>query len=75
MTRARNQNNKTLIRIARMRDAARIAALSTQLGYASSPEQIEMRLRPLLNDPEHTVLVAVSSGGQVAGWIHAFVRR
>lgn len=75
MTQAQTQNGKTLIRKARMRDAARIGALSKQLGYASSTKQIESRLRSLLHGAGHAVLVAMIPGGEVVGWIHAFSRR
>ncbi len=62
------------IRAATGRDAHRIAALATQLGYPSTSEQVSERLAFLLHDPEHAVYVAESLDGNVVGWVHAGVR-
>jgi GNAT superfamily N-acetyltransferase len=53
-------------------DAAAFADLATQLGYPSSPSQLEERLRAVLNDPKHLILTAVV-GRRVVGWAHAYV--
>jgi GNAT superfamily N-acetyltransferase len=57
------------VRLSRYDDAAVIARLSTQLGYPSSPEDIEIRLRDVLDRPDGAVLVAEEEG-EVVGWIH-----
>jgi GNAT superfamily N-acetyltransferase len=50
-------------------DAPKLADLTTQLGYPTSPEEAETRLRDLASRPENAVLVA-EEDGEVAGWIH-----
>jgi GNAT superfamily N-acetyltransferase len=57
-----------VIRKARFEDAPALAALTTQLGYPSTPEEIAARLRDVLARPEGAVLVAEVDGA-VAGWI------
>jgi GNAT superfamily N-acetyltransferase len=61
------------IRTAVEADAEALAALSGELGYPSTPEQVLSRLC-LLRDPERTLLVA-QSGGLVAGFIDVHVQR
>ena len=56
------------IRTARLEDAPRIAVLATQLGYPSSTEQAEARLRDVLNRSDGAVLVAEDEEGTVIGW-------
>jgi len=60
------------LRPARLADAPAFADLATQLGYPSSPRQVEERLATVLEDPKHLILAAVS-GGRVVGWAHAYV--
>jgi GNAT superfamily N-acetyltransferase len=63
------------VRRAGAEDAERLAALSTQLGYPSSEEDVERRLHEIGRDSDHLVAVAQLEGGRVAGWVHAFVSR
>jgi GNAT superfamily N-acetyltransferase len=58
------------IRPARPADAARIAALSGQLGYPVAPEEISSRLARLLGCEDGAVLVAELSPEGVIGWTH-----
>jgi GNAT superfamily N-acetyltransferase len=58
-----------VIRPARLEDAPVVADLGTQLGYPTSPEQAETRLRDLLDRADHAVLVAEEAGA-VIGWAH-----
>jgi len=60
------------LRPARLTDAAAFANLATQLGYPSSPRQVERRLAAVVNDPKHLILAALL-GDQVVGWAHAYV--
>jgi len=60
------------LRPARPSDAATIALLATQLGYPTSAEQAEARLRDVLDLPGGAVLVAEDDDGAVIGWIHVF---
>jgi GNAT superfamily N-acetyltransferase len=68
------QEETATIRRAAPADAARLAALSEQLGYPASQEEIEARLAIILADPGHALLVAESPENGVAGWVHGFIR-
>jgi GNAT superfamily N-acetyltransferase len=61
------------IRTAGTADAEALAALSGELGYPSTAEQVRTRLI-LLDDPERTILVA-RAGDSVAGFIDVHVQR
>lgn len=52
-------------------DAAAIAALSGELGYAASAEEMAARLSRILPQDGHLVLVALGERGEPVGWIHA----
>ncbi len=60
------------VREAALADAARIAALATQLGYPSTTEQALARLRTLPQDGSHVVYVAENETHGVIGWVHVF---
>lgn len=60
------------VREATASDAARLAALSTQLGYPTTPEQAVERLHALRERPANEILVA-EDGGTVVGWLHVCV--
>ena len=66
---------KTRVRPALLTDSGRIAVLSGQLGYPSSAASVRLRLRNLLARRDHAVWVAEIDGGNVAGWIHVFVKQ
>lgn len=57
------------IRPATPADIPKLADLTTQLGYPSSPEEVAARLRDLASRPEDAVLVAEVEG-EAVGWIH-----
>ncbi len=61
------------VRPATLADALGLAVLSAELGYPSEPASISRRLEILLARPDHAVWLAAASGGEVAGWVHAFV--
>jgi GNAT superfamily N-acetyltransferase len=63
------------VRPAEESDAGRIALLCGQLGYPSREEEVLRRLRLILRDADHAVLVAQDSAGHVLGWIHVFGAR
>ena len=56
------------IRDARLEDSTQLAALSGQLGYPSTAEQIRQRLKAIADFPESAIFVA-ASGNQVAGFV------
>ena len=60
-----------MIRTARLDDAAAIAALSGQLGYPATTEQIAGRLEVVLTRQDMGTFVAAEDG-VVVGWIHMF---
>ena len=63
------------IRLAALGDAERVAALSAQLGYPATAEQVRGRLADLLSDTHHAVFVAVAPDSRVGAWIHVFKRK
>jgi len=50
-------------------DAERVAALAGELGYPSTPAQIDTRFRAGEANPDSRVLVASDSDGRVWGWV------
>jgi GNAT superfamily N-acetyltransferase len=56
-------------------DADRVAALSGELGYPATPEQIRTRLRAIEANPESRALVATDTEGRIRGWVHVYGRR
>ena len=62
------------IRVATPNDAARLAELSTQLGYPATSENILGRLGQILGDREHAVFVAEArERAYVVAWVHVLV--
>ena len=68
-------SDKIRVRKARHGDAERIAHLTGQLGYPSTPAQIAERLRQLKPASKHAVFVAESLDRElgVLGWLHVSV--
>lgn len=58
------------IRLAKIGDAARLADLSSQLGYPATPAQIRHRLRGIRTAAQHALFVAETNDAGVIGWIH-----
>jgi len=58
------------IRRAKLSDAGRIAVLSGQLGYPTTPRQMSVRLKAALSSKEGACLVAETQEFGVIGWIH-----
>jgi GNAT superfamily N-acetyltransferase len=63
------------IRRAKPIDAARMAALSGELGYPATTAEMRVRLRAIQPATDNVVLVAQSPDGELIGWIHASVQR
>jgi len=61
------------IRRARQSDAARIAGLSGQLGYATTTKQMAARLKLALRERNGVCFVAETKEDGVIGWAHASV--
>jgi len=64
-----------VIRRAAPADAERLAALSRELGYPVTADQMAGRLADLLTREGDMVLVAESEPGQVVGWVHGSEQR
>ena len=62
------------VRPATRADAGPVAALSGQLGYATTLDKVEHRLERLLAGERDIVYVAIDPAGEVVGWIQASVR-
>ena len=62
--------DRTAVRRACAADAPRLAALSGELGYPASAEEIAERLARLSGREADVVLVAESATGEVIGWLH-----
>ena len=69
------QQERSKIRAPRPGDAPRLAALSTQLGYPASADDIAGRLVRLLERSDHCLRVAESPAGEAIGWVHAEERQ
>ncbi len=67
-------SSTAIIRSATIADSERISALSGQLGYEATVEQIRERFGTILPDPDQSVLV-VEMNSRVAGWLHIFIRQ
>lgn len=70
-------NDPFTIRPATPQDAARLAELSTQLGYPATSKDILGRLDRIFGSGEHAVYVAEAREPEtrIAGWVHVFVSR
>jgi GNAT superfamily N-acetyltransferase len=66
-----NEPNKELeIRRAKITDGPQIAALSGQLGYPATAEQIRKRLHAIQPASQNAIFVAHSKKEGVVGWLH-----
>ncbi len=64
-----------VVRAATIADVPRLAELCGQLGYPSTIQEVEQRLRLVQPDDEAAVFVAEQPGGQVVGWVHVSISR
>jgi len=64
-----------VIRPATPADAERLAALSRELGYPVTVEEMSNRLADLLSRGGDVVLVAEAEAGRVVGWVHGSEQR
>jgi GNAT superfamily N-acetyltransferase len=54
-------------------DAALVAGLTTELGYATSPEQTTERISILLERPDDHAALVADEDGRVIGWVHVAI--
>ena len=64
-----------LVRPAQPCDSNAMAGLAVQLGYACTGQQVYRRLSQMQDRDHYAVFVAELSGGQIAGWIGAYIFR
>jgi hypothetical protein len=62
------------LRRASPRDAGPLAGLCSQLGYPSSPGALRHRLAGILPRDDHAVYIAETPDGQLAGFVHVYLR-
>ncbi len=62
------------IRRANIADSTWIARLAGQLGYPSTPAEIERRLDILLVSSSNAIFVAEVSETGIAGWVHVYTQ-
>lgn len=67
-----DQSMEIQVRKPTLADAESIDRLIIQLGYQGNIKKTSLRLRSLIEDPAHLVLVAAVDD-TVTGWIHAFL--
>ena len=60
-------------RKATLQDAGAIAQMATEMGYRTTAQQCLIRLKALLQIPEHRVLVACDALSIPVGWIHVYI--
>jgi GNAT superfamily N-acetyltransferase len=68
-----DQRKLVRIRRARISDAARLAELVGQLGYATTSREMTARLSLVLRDKDAACFVADSKDSGILGWIHVSV--
>lgn len=59
------------IRLVNKLDSAQLAGLAGELGYPSTPDQVETRLAGILSRPDQAVFVAKVEEW-IAGWVHVY---
>ena len=69
-----NGSTTTTVRPMTVADADRVAALSGELGYPSTPAQIEQRFRTVEARSDAQAFVATDAGGAIVGWVHVYGR-
>ena len=62
-----------IIRRARPEDAGSIAAMSDQLGYPATADEVTRRLNEIEDSDRHALYVAALPSGHVVGWVHLYV--
>jgi GNAT superfamily N-acetyltransferase len=63
------------VRRAQPRDYDKMAGLAGQLGYECTVEEVRKRLSHMLDRSQYAVFVAELPGGQIVGWIGAYIFR
>ena len=64
------RSSDSKVRPARLADSAEIGRLAAELGYPTTPAEMEDRLRNVLAKTQHHVAVLDDGSGPLAGWVH-----
>jgi GNAT superfamily N-acetyltransferase len=64
------KTNALWIRRAKPADAPQLAALSGQLGYPATAQQVRQRLRGIRPESQNAIFVAEAKDAGVLGWLH-----
>jgi GNAT superfamily N-acetyltransferase len=67
------ENRIMKVRRARLSDAARLAELSGELGYPTTPSEMTVRMNRLKPASQNALFVAESREAGVVGWAHVSV--
>jgi len=60
------------LRESNLDDKHALVSLTAELGYKTTPDEIQERISQILQRPDHKVFVAVSEKDIVLGWIHVY---
>ena len=66
-------NDAWLVRKAKATDVVHITVLCDQLGYPSSSEQVEQRIREIECHEDHALFVTQQPDGSLVGWVHVYL--
>jgi len=66
-------NDVWMVRQAKTNDVINITALCDQLGYPSSSEQLEQRIRKIQCHDDHALFITQQSDGSLVGWVHVYL--
>ena len=67
-----NRSATTRVRPMTIGDSGTVSELAGQLGYPSTPTEIERRFCTIEGDSDSQVLVAEGPGAAVLGWLHVY---
>lgn len=65
--------HQVLIRLAESDDAEPITLLCQQLGYPTSQQEVQERLKLIEESKEHVIYVAQLPNELIVGWIHVYI--
>lgn len=71
---AHQPHRAIIVRKAHTEDMTAAAALSGQLGYPSTSKHLQHRFNAIEQREDHCVYVGEAPDGQIAGWIHVYLR-
>jgi GNAT superfamily N-acetyltransferase len=70
-----SEQSRCAVRSAQPSDCEAMADMARQLGYECTGEEVRKRLKDMQDANQYAVFVAELPGGQIGGWIGAFLFR